>query len=141
MNLIFELKFDSKLFYSSKDSKQKRLIQYVLNKIEAKFHNNNILLNNVSIEHIYPEKPKDTVWVKLSNSQIAYNIGNLVLLDAAINSDIGNKNFIDKKKIILSKSSIITTKKVFEENEDWNENNILERRNFLLNYTFENMWE
>lgn len=138
---IFELKFDSKLFYSSKDSKQKRLIQYVLNKIEAKFHNNNILLNNVSIEHIYPEKPKDTVWVKLSNSQIAYNIGNLVLLDAAINSDIGNKNFIDKKKIILSKSSIITTKKVFEENEDWNENNILERRNFLLNYTFENMWE
>ena len=137
---IFELKFDSKLFYSSKDSKRKRLIQYVLNKIEAKFHNNNILLNNISIEHIYPENPKDSTWVKLSHPKNAYNIGNLVLLDASINSDIGNKNFEDKKRIILSKSSIVTTKKVFEDSEEWNEEKIIKRREFLLNYTFENMW-
>ena len=71
---LFELNFDSKLIYSSKDSKQKRLVQYVLNKIEAKSHNNNILLNNISIEHIYPENPKDSTWVKLSHPKNAYNI-------------------------------------------------------------------
>ena len=58
------------------------------------------------------------------NLGLIMNIGNIVLLDKGVNSDIGNKSFADKKRIINEKSQLISTKEVFELVEKWKEEEI-----------------
>jgi uncharacterized protein with ParB-like and HNH nuclease domain len=127
----FSANFNKRLYFSSVDTKQKKLVQYVLQKLEYEKQNYNILLKDISLEHIYPEK-FDTNWTK-TNTENIKNIGNIVLLDKSLNSNIGNKDFLKKKRLIEDKSTILTTKKVFEENLEWNEENIKKRNEELIN--------
>jgi uncharacterized protein with ParB-like and HNH nuclease domain len=136
----FEVSFDTKLHFSSKSTKQRKLVYYVLNKIEFKKHNGNMKLHNMSIEHLYPEIPKANVWKPLDEKFII-NIGNLVLLDAGLNSKIGNIDYQKKKELILKESNIISTKEVLNNNEDWSETEISKRRNDLVDYCFEIIWK
>jgi uncharacterized protein with ParB-like and HNH nuclease domain len=126
----FIAKLDDRLYYSSKDTKNKKLVQYVLQRQEYEKQNFNIELHDISIEHIYPEKFNE-YWDMIEEKYIK-NIGNLVLLDKNINSKIGNKSFDDKKTIILAESTLITTKEVFKNNSFWNKEKILERREELI---------
>ena len=97
-------------------------------------------LHNMSIEHIYPETPKANVWKPLDEKHII-NIGNLVLLDAGLNSKIGNIDFQKKKEIILKESQIISTKEAINTTIAWSEMEIIQRRNDLVDYTFETIWK
>jgi hypothetical protein len=126
----FTANIDNKLYYSSKNTKQKKLVQYVLKRFEYKKQNYNVELKDVSLEHIYPKK-FDKYWDKIDEKYIQ-NIGNLVLLDKGINSYIGNKEYSEKKKIILEKSTLITTKEVFQNNPNWSAGEIDNRRNLLI---------
>jgi uncharacterized protein with ParB-like and HNH nuclease domain len=136
---IFNANIDEKLYYTSTKTKQKKLVQYVLNKIELKKQNGNVELLNMSIEHIYPENPNKD-WTRLQNI-FARDIGNLVLLDSSLNSKIGDKSYIKKKKIIMEESTILSTKEVFDNNEEWNENNIKKRKIELCNTLYKTVWE
>lgn len=136
----FEVNFDTKLYFSSRFTKQRKLVFYVLNKIEFKKQNGNMKLHNMSIEHIYPETPKANVWKPLEENHIS-NIGNLVLLDAGLNSKIGNVDYQQKKRLVINESHIISTKEVFIDNNDWTEVEIIKRRNGLVNYMLENVWK
>lgn len=131
----FESKIDSRLYFSSTSTKQKKLVQYVLKKIEYEKQNYNVELMNTSLEHIYPEK-FDKYWSKIEPKYIQ-NIGNLVLLDKNINSEIGNKSYTDKKSIIINKSTLLTTKEVFETFEQWNVENIEKRKKELTKVLYE----
>ncbi len=132
--------FDERLYFTSKKSKQKLLVQYVLKKLEFK-KNPNADLVDLSIEHIYPENP--SIEISPLDAKFVENIGNLVLLDHKLNGDkrIGNKRFEQKKPIILAESHIVTTKKVFQDNNTWSENEINTRRNFLVDELYENVWK
>jgi len=135
-NQEFDSMFDSKLYYDSKHTKQKPLVQYVLNKMERR-QNKNAILTNVSIEHIYPECPKtkkeeDTKWIP--------NIGNLVLLDRDLNSEIGNEGFKKKREKVLDKSNLLTTKDVFKRNEQWDYTNIEKRNQELKSLLYGPIW-
>lgn len=136
---IFNANIDEKLYYSSIKTKQKKLVQYILNKIESKKQNGNVELLNMSIEHIYPENPNKD-WTKLKNIFIQ-DIGNLVLLDSNLNSKIGDKSYSIKKKIIMEESTILSTKEVFENNEEWKESNIKNRKIELCNTLYTTIWE
>lgn len=131
----FESKIDSRLYFSSSNTKQKKLVQYVLKKIEYEKQNYNVELMNISLEHIYPEK-FDKYWSKIELKYIQ-SIGNLVLLDKGINSGIGDKSYVDKKSVILSKSTLITTKEVFENNEQWTIEEIKNRKSELVGILYE----
>lgn len=131
----FESKIDSRLYFSSSNTKQKKLVQYVLKKIEYEKQNYNVELMNISLEHIYPEK-FDKYWSKIE-LQYIQSIGNLVLLDKDINSGIGDKSYIDKKSVILNKSTLITTKEVFEKNEQWTVEEIKNRKSELVGILYE----
>ena len=131
----FKAKIDSRLYFSSKNTKQKKLVQYVLKRLEYEKQNYNIELFDISLEHIYPEK-FDKYWKDIDIKYIQ-NIGNLVLLDKDINSDIGNKKFEEKKKIILEESTLLTTKEVFEKYSNWDEESIKERKNMLIEKLYE----
>ena len=100
--------------------------------------NKNAILIDISIEHIYPEKP-DESWYTLSDSDNLMRIGNLALLDSGLNSEIGNKSYSLKKKSILKKSKIVTTKKVFE-NAKWEEKDIIDRTQKICQYMYSEAW-
>lgn len=136
--LKFEANFDSKLQYLSKSTKQKKLVNYILRKIELKKQNKNIELHSISIEHIYPEKSAGK-WETIDDKYIS-NIGNLVLLDAGLNSKIGNMTYPEKKEIIIKESKIISTQEIFEKYINWSSKEIEERRNFLVEYIYNDLW-
>ena len=94
----------------------------------------------MSIEHIYPEKPKDKQ-NKIDNKLIG-NIGNLVLLDQKLNSDakVGNNKFEVKKPVILSKTHITTTKKLFSSHTKWGSTEIAKRRDDLIDILYDKVW-
>lgn len=135
----FSLNFDLKVYYSYKFTKQKKLVQYLLNKIELKCQQGNVLLLNMSIEHIYPENPKANVWKPIKEHLIS-NAGNLALADATLNSKIGNVDYHKKKEIILAESQILSTKSIFETNNNWHEEEIIKRRDELVENFFEKIW-
>ncbi|MFK7780360.1 MAG: DUF262 domain-containing HNH endonuclease family protein [Candidatus Gracilibacteria bacterium] len=131
----FQAKINTRLYYSSTNTKQKKLVQYVLKRLEYEKQNYNVELFDVSLEHIYPEK-FNQYWQKLDVNYIQ-NIGNIVLLDKDINSDIGNKNYDQKRNIILEESTLLTTKEVFKNNDDWKKENIQKRNSLLIEQLYE----
>lgn len=133
----YDTSFDKRVYYTSEKTKQKGLVQYILSKMERR-ENKNAILIDISIEHIYPEKPNES-WYTLSDSNNLMRIGNLALLDSGLNSEIGNKSYSLKKKAILKKSKIITTKKVFE-NEQWEEHDIIDRTQKISQYMYFDAW-
>ena len=78
-----------KLEFTLKKQKKKKIIQYILNKIEDHYHGktNELKINNLTIEHIVP---------KSSNEALVGMLGNLLPLGPEINGDAGAKSIKDK---------------------------------------------
>jgi len=131
----FKAKLNSRLYYSSQNTKQKKVVQYILTRFEYEKQNYNIELFDMSLEHIYPENPNKD-WNAMDKTYIQ-DIANLVLIDKDINSAIGNKSYSDKKILILKKSTILTTKEVFEEYDTWDQSTIEDRKENLIKKIYE----
>lgn len=83
----FEKKFQ-KIYYTSNVAKDKKLVQYILQKIEKYAADTaEMRPDSFSIEHIIPES---------TGQKEAGYIGNLLPLGVQLNSDLGNKSFPDK---------------------------------------------
>jgi uncharacterized protein with ParB-like and HNH nuclease domain len=120
---------DQRLYYHAEDKKYKKAVQYALYRLEYEKQNYNVSLRNLSIEHILSENSDNS-------SDNIKNIGNLVLLDAGINSKIGNKDYSTKREIVLRESTIITTSEVFRGHKKWDAKEIKDRKNRLIKELF-----
>lgn len=97
-------------------TKQKKIIQYTLTKIDKYYNKNGVSINYdaMTLEHLLPQNPPN----KLPNHNEFYGtIGNLLLIDEKTNNDLGNKSF-SAKKIILQKKSIFIDDTLKKAN-DW----------------------
>lgn len=86
-------------------------------------------LASMTIEHIYPRKPK------LKNSKeslgpLANKLGNLTLLGQEDNNAIGNKSFNDKKSYL--KKSSLKLNQVISNESTWGEKQIEDREHQLI---------
>lgn len=70
---------------------------------------------NIEVEHIYPKNPNRKVWYghDINDSENKFLLGNLTLLDSALNKTALNRNFTFKL-CVYSASGIPQTKKIFE---------------------------
>lgn len=127
---IFSKQVEQRLYYHSKDTKYKNSVLYSLYRLEFEKQNYNVSLHDLSIEHILSESNPESI-------DDIKDIGNLVLLDAGINSTVGNKSYLEKKEVILNKSTIITTKETFQESDEWGAKQIKDRKEKLINQLFE----
>lgn len=86
--------------------------------------------SSVNLEHVLPQNPSPS-WNINAKTAGKYNnmIGNLALMDAKSNSNIGNSSFEDKKSSFLS-SSFELTKKIGNK-EKWGVEEIEERQKEL----------
>ena len=136
----FLFEYESLLQEKSKSKKEKIIWEKYVEEIE----------DFISVEHIYPQKPKkNSDWFsKFSNynsnekSILKNSLGNLLPLSRQKNSSLGNKSFAEK--IGNDKSDTGYRFGSYSENEitkcnDWTAKNILERGIKMLNF-METRW-
>lgn len=100
---VFKASF-VELGYSSSKSKQKKLIKYVLTKY-YRHHSDGVApdFDQMTIEHLAPESGHTAADV--GDREIAC-IGNLILVDEALNNKLANKGFDEKKKVLAAKNQV-----------------------------------
>jgi uncharacterized protein with ParB-like and HNH nuclease domain len=124
------------LMYSSKMTKQKNLVRYILTKIYQ--HNSTGITPDTAqttIEHLAPESPVKSAG--LSPEQIA-SIGNLILVSQPLNNQLANKTFPDKVKILSNAHLWIDP--VILKAKDWGATEIRDRTTLLAKDAYENVW-
>jgi uncharacterized protein with ParB-like and HNH nuclease domain len=97
-----------------------KLARYILSEINNYYTKNNETIINpntmdMNLEHILPKNPNDEWSSKFSKTDpnlYTYRLGNLTLIDSAVNRKLGNKDFNDKCSKAFSKSSIELNKEI-----------------------------
>lgn len=125
----FETTFSHKSFIDN--SRNNKIIKYILDKYErykGGLRDTDPSSETDTIEHILPQNPnEDWPEYELSSHEIAYRLGNLCLLEKKYNKEIENQDY-NKKKIVYTKSSFVTTKSIPEEYPSWNIDSISSRQ-------------
>ena len=98
---VFESNF-KKIIYTSKQERDKKLVQYILKKLEAFYATNELKPNSFTIEHILPES---------TGNQFVGMVGNLIPLGEKLNNELQDKDF--KIKIAKYNNSQYETVKQF----------------------------
>lgn len=126
--------------------KNRRLINYILSNYESHLRGNRELSLNfqvLNIEHILPQKPDSWNLTTTDVKDYVNNIGNLLLIDQTLNSQMGNKKLSDKIPI-LGQSELRINQKIldiFNNNGTlWNQSEIEKRNTFLAEISFDQIW-
>lgn len=130
---LFESAFKN-IRYTSNQEKQKKLVQYILQKVETYFSTTELKFNLFTIEHILPES---------TNKSYVGMIGNLLPLGSEINSNLQNKDFGYKIKKYKN-SQYMSVKNFVDEYAfvtDWNEELINNRTVKIAKILYENIIE
>lgn len=130
---IFEKNFSELIFVSGKE-KDKKLIQYILKKIETYYSSNELKPNSFTIEHILPESVK-TDFVGM--------VGNLLPMGEKLNNELKDNKFKEKLKR-YPESQYVSVNKFVEEYglfDDWNQELIEERTKKISHIMYENIIE
>lgn len=134
----FEVNF-FELRFSRKYTKQKKLVQYVLAKMDQKCRRPGAPVDyeQMTIEHLAPENP-GAGKAKLSDSVVA-QIGNLILVDQTLNQNLTNKDFNEKKRILLSSSAWLDDE--IKNATMWGSEQLQVRTKALANLAYNKIWE
>jgi uncharacterized protein with ParB-like and HNH nuclease domain len=132
----FEAKF-LELRYSTKFTKQKQLIKYILTKIYQ--HNSPGLSldpDKMTIEHLIPENPPQSSG--LSDEQVA-SIGNLILVNQPLNNKLANKS-ITQKIAVLKTSGVWVDSQILKASS-WGAGEIDARTKLLATNAYKDVWK
>jgi hypothetical protein len=117
-------------------ARNRKVMRYILFEIER--HIANLAFDTTSdkytLEHILPEHPNENfpTFTDEQVDQCVYRIGNLTLLEATDNRDIGNKPYKEKRSI-FEQSGFELTKRVASEHHEWTPERVVTRQAFLAN--------
>lgn len=123
----FEQTFTYKEFiYSSRNN---QIAKYILAKIEKFESGASVDITNSTLEHILPDNPNDTwQWDDVKIQQFHYRLGNMTLLEAVKNRDLGNISFSEKKAIYKKSTVPMTCAIGNSDSEEWTERHIEQRQ-------------
>jgi len=121
---------------SSKFTKQKTLVRYILTKL-YQYHSTGLAIDpdRMTIEHLAPENPPQPTG--LSDDQLA-SIGNLILVDESLNNKLANKDFPEKRAIL--RAANLWVDPVVLDAAAWGEQQITERGRALAKESYEQVW-
>ena len=132
----FESNF-AELRYSEEFTKQKRLVQYVLAKVWEYLSNGVVVdYEQMTIEHLASQNPAPGVFVPPTD---VASIGNLVLVDSALNEKLANRSF-KEKKALLAKSHVPLDETI-KTATNWGSKEIHERTEQLAKLAFNKIWQ
>lgn len=130
---VFQAALEKKALVTN-NSRNRRIICKILFEIESHLSGQKLDEDSdkYNLEHILPEHP-DNKWPDYdenSEQDFIYRLGNMTLLEASTNRDLGNSAY-DVKKQSYEKSVFAHTRKIAEDNKTWNSNKIVARQNWL----------
>lgn len=130
---IFESKFKL-ITFTTKQERDKKLVQYILKKLEVFYATDELKPNSFTIEHILPEST--------GNNSVGM-LGNLIPLGENLNTELKDKNF--NTKLIKYKESQYATVRRFVQDyegiEDWTQELILRRTIDMAKILYNNFIE
>lgn len=130
---VFTEKFKELKFYNGY-TRDKKLIQYIFNKIErSKLITNELAPENISLEHILCQAKND--------KEIIGKIGNLLPLSQELNEKAKDKSVADKLSIYQESQYCLPKEFAAEYVTPWNANTIGKRTESLAKYCYNNIWE
>ena len=139
--LILDDEFKESLMHKSLYTK-KKMCKFLLSTIENEKSNETLNTDDLSIEHILPQKENAVQWKRMLGDKYAeiYNkylhtLGNLTI--TGYNSELGTKSFSEKKEMIKSKSKAKILNKAILEVDSWDNNSIESRAEELANIALE----
>lgn len=117
-------------------ARNRRIVRYLLFSIEKQVSGNDFDFESeiYNIEHIIPENPAEG-WEYINDrehEQLVYRLGNMTIMNAAQNRELGNSGF-EIKKTAFAKSQFHITNKIAAENNIWNAERIAARQRWLAN--------
>ncbi len=122
---------DFSLLSISTKGQKKKLVRYILFKLEADASHIEVNEDGFSIEHILPESPSGEWWQSFDDAQIeemVYRLGNLTPLEPHLNRQVGNELYPIKRGI-YQQSVYTLTKRVLA--EEWNPNTLAKRQRHM----------
>ncbi|MDM9382808.1 DUF262 domain-containing HNH endonuclease family protein [Chlorogloeopsis sp. ULAP01] len=122
---------DFSLLSIATKGQKRKLIRYILCKLEADAGGKQIDEDSFSIEHILPEAPTNDwrqIFTDAQIEEMVYRLGNLTLLEPSFNRDIGQKNYQTKKEIYQQCVYTLTRRITAEE---WTPDAIATRHRYL----------
>lgn len=96
-----KFKQDFSFLAISTKGQKKKLVRYILHKLEADASGMEVNEGSFSIEHILPQRPTDDWRHHFTDAQIeemVYRLGNLTLLEDTLNREIGDKSYQVKRE-------------------------------------------
>lgn len=131
----FALNF-AQVIFTKTQSKQKKLVQYILASIHRHGHiGYPVDYENMTIEHLYPENPKNT---KKLDDKTTGRLGNLILIDQSLNEKLANKDFKQKRQILIDNN--VKLDEYIMNADIWEEEQITERTNLLASQAYNVIW-
>jgi uncharacterized protein with ParB-like and HNH nuclease domain len=130
---VFIDKFKELKFYNGY-TRDKKLIQYIFNKIErSKLLTNELTPENISLEHILCQSNND--------KEIIGKIGNLLPLSQELNERAKDKSVADKLSIYQQSQYCLPKEFSAEYVTSWNADEIGRRTESLANYCYNDIWK
>jgi uncharacterized protein with ParB-like and HNH nuclease domain len=119
-------------------TKQKRIIQYTLSKIDKHYNDSGTTIDyeTMTLEHILPQNPKVKGHV---NSEHVGLLGNLILISEATNNAMANDDFAIKKKILLSSNIFID--QIISSSTEWTDREIDQRTELLAKNAYNTVFK
>jgi hypothetical protein len=118
------------------DSRNNRVVRLILCAIEKHISSQdyNFASDAFNIEHVLPQNAPDG-WGGLSNDDayaLTYRLGNMTLLQAGENRDIGTAEY-DQKRAVYQQSGFAITRKLGNDNAEWTPERIAAQQNWMAN--------
>lgn len=122
---------DFSLLSISTKGQKKKLVRYILYKLEVDASHIDINEDSFSIEHILPESPTDDWRQNFTDSQVeemVYRLGNLTPLEPHLNREVGNESYLMKREKYQQSVYTLTQRIMAEE---WTPNTLATRQRHL----------
>lgn len=131
----FKADFSEKIIKTTQ-SRNAKIVRYILCKLEKQAGGAELDADSPSytIEHVLPQSPREG-WEAFNDRDLetfVYRLGNMVMLEAGKNKDLGNKPYAEKR-LVLQQSGLYLTRKLAEENREWLPERLAARQKQLAN--------
>lgn len=124
-------------------SRNRHVVRYILFCLERQLTGQEYDIDSpqYTLEHVLPESPEGN-WPGFTDEQAAefvYRLGNLTIMEAKANRELGNADF-DAKKTGYAQCPLELTKKIATENTDWLPDRIAERQRWMARQATSIWW-
>jgi hypothetical protein len=131
----FRLAFSEKSIKTTA-SRNKKVVRYILCALEKQASGQDFDYDSsmYTLEHVLPQNPAEN-WEQFRDGDLEgliYRLGNMAMLEAGQNRDIGNSDY-PAKQAVLNQSVFSLTRAIAEQNQAWTAERIEARQRSLAN--------